>query len=1381
MMLHKSFNGCALAMITAIFVAGVLSAQERERDYTFVEIEESIAQRAVSAIVQDKRGLIWMGTYSGLSKFNGLDLITYKHEYNNPKSLNSSLVQSLFLDSSDQLWVGTELGLNLYDKDLDIFDQVTFYKNGKALNSIVVTAIEETAPGRLLVGSRANGFFEVHVETMAGTAVFLKDFDASPMTINCFTRTETGTLFIGANNGLYEVDLNETRVFAPRKIVFGPNEDFNKNIESLLIDVDGHLWMGTHSNGIIKAVKKGNAVYEISVHDITNERIRTMVQAPDGSILCGTENDGLFVLERDGAVVRNYRNGKFILNSIASNSIWSLYVDKEHRIWMGYYNKGVAVYDRNYDKFKDIESLPHVENSLQSNSVTALIQDAQKKFWIGMDGGGIDVYDAVTEQFIHLLDPNNPIAVGLTAKDVQTLFLDSRGNIWVGTWNSGLFLLPKNQTIFQHWHVGNTNKGLKSNRVMSFSEDKQGTIWIGTFSDELHSYDHKTQRFRAIADSSLMNLKKEGAEIRKVLVDSRNLLWVATNSGIYKRKANSTDTFVKVKLESAFIDVGSPAVTADVIVSLYEDKDQHIWIGTDGAGVWKYDASDHSITWFNKEQGLQQETIAALMESNDGKLWMAGNKGLSFYNREKNHMVNYDIYDGLLTNNFNFNAAYKDGDGTLYFGNYKGINIVEPSALPINTNKPELYFTDFKVFNESVDLFQKDAPLQKVVAETAHIVLNHRQRVFTIEFMGINFTRPEKNQYAYYLEGLEDTWNYVGSTRSATYTNLSPGEYTFKVKAANNDGLWNNEVKTLQLSILAPWWKTNLALMVYLMAIVLLSSWIYGLFKARIKEKRTIQFERAKRIQEEELNDRKIQFFTNISHEFRTPLTLILNPMNDIMANPNINLPTAVQDKLGIVAKNAARLKRLIDELMDFRKLQLNKFSIKVSEMELNGFINEVSHHFVEEAKLKNIAFFVECERMPLPFWSDPGMLEKVIFNILSNAFKITPENGTITIGAFQCSNDHIFPLIDDEKSVPAVEIFIEDTGSGIDQEEVKRIFDRFYQVKNMNSQYYGGTGIGLEVVKSFVDLLKGKIIVESEEAVGTKFRLFFPLGNAHFNPDELLLKPSKESSSPERYPTEDALERELAKDSKRTLLIVEDNTELRAYLKHELSFDYIILEATNGEKGLEIANLKTPDLIITDVVMPEMDGFELTETLKRNIGTSHIPIIMLTAKTMLEDELSGVNAGADVYLSKPFDMRLLKSYLTRLIENRQVYINKNLNDPNKLNLLEKTTELDKSFMKRVLDHLNKNIEKSDLNVEHLADDMHLSRSQLYRKIKAMTGLTPNELIRRVRLEKAKLLIESGCESIGEVCFKVGFSSPSYFSRCFKSEFGILPTELKIK
>ena len=1378
--LLKLLSPCALLICWSAI------SQSGKEEYTFVNIEQGITQRAVSTITQDHLGLIWMGTNGvGLNKYNGVDFISYKLDYNNPNSLNSPLIYITYLDTSNRLWVGTEAGLNLYNRDFDSFERVSFYKDKSLNQNIPVRAITEDINGELIIGTHFNGLFKVNPETFESQSIPINTtVELSNLQINSLVKNKNGKVFVGSNIGLFEYENFKVSPVLTSYDAVEDSSNITYNIESMLLDDDGSLWLGTFSNGLIKIGLTPLDSYVVHNYKISDKRILALTQAPDGRVLCGTENDGLFVVDKNGVIVKNYIYNKLDNNGIKSNSIWSLFVDDQDRIWIGYYNRGVGKYDWFYDKFKDIESFPNINNSLQSSSVTGIVEDKKGRLWIGMDGGGVDVYNPITQQITHLSKTDNPIATGMKSMDVQTLFMDSKDNLWIGTWNAGIFYLPKNGTSFINYNTTNTDEGLKSNRIMSFSEDSNGIIWIGSFLKGLHSYNPKMRKFTFQNDKIFRKLKIGQGDIRKVLVDHNDIIWIATTNGLYQVFHTSDDDFKVVSLTSKMYQDYGGTTIVNVIVSLFEDKTGKIWIGTDGAGLCEFDPSLNTFVWYNSSNGLLQETIATIIEADNGDIWMGGNKGLSQLNTKTDTFKNYDIYDGLLANDFNFNGAFKDQNGTLYFGNYGGLNYFDPNNIPINNNIPRLYFTDFKLFNKSVMPNAKDSPLTKNISQTTNLSLNHKQSVFTIEYTGINYTRPEKNQYAYYLDGFEDTWNYVDNSRSATYTNLSPGEYTFKVKAANNDGVWNEMPIKLSLTVLPAWWATKFALLSYALLIILITYFIVKYLNERLEEKRLIKFERDKMEQGEELNNRKLQFFTNISHEFRTPLTLILNPLEDIIQNTKLNLPKRIKEKHAIIHKNTIRLKRLLDELMDFRKLQMNKLSVKICQIEAVSFVKEVTTHFEEEASLKNIMFSIESDEIPIDLWTDPGMLEKIIFNILSNAFKITLENGVVSVGIFRCNNKVIFPLINKECARSAVEIAIEDTGSGINMEELKKIFERFYQVKKMNSQYYGGTGIGLEVVKSFVDLLKGKIVVESEEAVGTKFRIFLPLGNSHFEPNELLVAQNEKSLTTDNPILEQkkstADNGVLATNSiKKTLLIVEDNTELRTYLKNELENEYTIIEAANGSEGLLAATQRNPDLIITDVVMPEMDGFEFCTRIKQDLKTSHLPVLMLTAKAMSDDWVKGIDSGADVYLSKPFEMKVLRAQLKQIIVSRQILFNKYLKDTNNIKVPENTSPLDKKFIAKVLDYINDNIADENLNVEQLAEELHLSRSQLYRKIKALTGQTANEFLRKIRLEKAKQMIGNGNESISEICFKVGFSSPSYFTKCFKSHFGVLPTELK--
>lgn len=1360
----------------------IIEAQINDDNFVFIS-KETETKRAISSIVQDHKGFIWMGTNgAGLYKYDSFEYTSYLQKQGNKNSLSSSIINCIYIDNSRRLWVGTESGLHLYNRKLDKFQKIIL-KETSSDNGVLVYAIMETKTGNLLIGTHEDGVFLVDKDTFKSKQVIFGNRTTFPeLEINQIVKDANGKIYIGSNLGLFAYNHSDmTMSLATFDTKTGINHVKNA-IESLIIGDDGAIWIGTFSEGLIKISMGRNYYYTIQNFSITNKRVLSLLLNENGNIFCGTENDGLFLIDTEGKVIKNYRYNKFDKNSIKSNSIWSLFKDRVGRIWVGYFNNGLEVYDKYYDKFSDIESLPNMHNSLQSNSVTAIVKDKKNRFWFGMDGGGLDIYDLKNKSFIHVNDQISSAIKGLKELDVQTVFFDSKNNVWVGTWNSGIYFLKEGSTRFVNFNVNNTNGKITSNRILSFSEDSKGTIWIGSFLKGLHSYNPKTQKFQHHKGDSFIDHKIIYSNIRSVFVDTNDHIWLASTRGLFKVvKDNENTTVYSV---NQLIDKTSNVVKGVTsVLSLYQDTQHNLWIGTDGNGLFQYNLKSNKIEKIGKQVGLHQETIASIIQANDGNIWLGGNRGLSKLdiNNNQYNVTNYTTNDGLLSNDFNNNAVFKDKDGVLYFGNYAGINYFNPTEIITNPYEPLVYLSDFKLFNKSVHIDDKDSPLQTVLSETSEITLTHDQSVFTISYAGINYTRSENNKYAYYLEGFEEDWNYVDNINTATYTNLGQGKYTFKVVASNNDGVWSKTPASLKITILPPWWISSWAILLYLILILLFTYLAYRIINSRIKQKRLIKFERDKRRQEDELNDKKIQFFTNISHEFRTPLTLMLNPLEDIIKNDTLELPNYVKEKHNIIYKNTKRLTRLINELMDFRKLQFNKLTVNACEIEVISFVNEVTSYFREEAEQQCIQFNTTTNTSFFNIWADPGMLEKILFNILSNAFKVTPEKGTINVDISVREEPKILPLIDDKNPVPVIEIKIQDTGSGIKEEEMNQIFERFYQVKEINSQYYGGTGIGLEVVQNFTNLHKGKIEVESKEGKGTIFHLFFAQGYAHYASTEIFI-PSKQTNPQteieKQLNTQESTQTKVEVTKKKTVLVVEDNAELRNYLSNQLKNEYSILVATNGVEALKIADKKIPDVVISDAMMPKMDGYEFCIKLKENLKTSHIPILMLSAKTMNDDWIKGIESGADVYINKPFKTDILKTQLKRLITSRQILFDKYSSGTNTFTTPTHTSSLDKEFIAKVLRFINENIQDSQLGVESLAEELLLSRSQLYRKIKALTGQTANEFIRKVRLLKAKELIEGGYDSIGEIGFKVGFSSPSYFTKCFKAEFGILPTEI---
>ena len=1369
-----------------------LQSQTSPQNFNFINIKEGASKAGISTIVQDDYGFLWIGTNgSGVYRYDGSNYTSYKYLSNDSTSIASNLVFCSYFDSKNRLWIGTDEGLNLYDRKNDRFKKIVLVQGTEnAHPNTAISSLEEDNEGNLFIGVFGQGIFKLDLKDLKAEKLSLLLPDSSSeITAKSICTDKWGTVYAGTNLGLLEYDA-KNNIFKPTSIK-GPEgySPFDMFIQSMVMDDDNNIWAGTYSDGLYKIGgrdKNNHQFTEVDHFPISNNPFLSLISLPDGSLLCGTENDGLFYMDNNGNTINHYLYNKNKETGILSNSIWSLYRDKEERIWMGYYNKGLGVFDPLLDKFNEIESIFNVSNSLQESSVTSIVEDGKKRFWMGMDGGGIDILDMTSGngQYIHINSKSHGVYSGLTSDYILTVFIDSQQNVWAGSWDKGVYLLKNGSTRFINYNEQNTKGDLGSNTITSIAEDQNGIIWLGSFNNGLQSYDPSDSKFTHHAEGPFAELELDHSYIWKVLVDYKNNIWLGTTKGLFKVSKKADHTFNIMSMSDRLSQEYNNPLTANNILSLYESSDHSIWIGTKGASLCKYDPGKDSLTWYNKSNGLEEESVSAINEDLDGNMWIAGNSGLTKLDLKSNTFTHFTINDGLLSNDYNMNATFRDDQGNIYVGGYMGVDYFNPDKIRFNTHETTLYLTNFRLFNKKVLPAQKGSPLDKVIAETDSISLSSKQSVFTIEYTGINFTRPEKNEYAYYLEGYETTWNYVGNSKSATYTNLDPGYYTFKLKASNNDGVWNKKPLTLSIHVLPPWWKTSWAIMGY---IVLFLTGLYLLNRItqnRLKERQQVQYERERREQERKLDEKKFQFFTNISHEFRTPLTLILNPIKDIINDENLSLPPRIRERHDIIFKNTDRLYRLVTELLDFSKLESNKIAVTAKRINLVPFAKNIIHYFREEASTKNIDLSVEAEMEEVILWADERMLEKIVFNILSNAFKVTPEGGMITVELFAKEKKVILPLVDPDNPIEVVEIIISDTGPGLEKDHLHRIFERFYQVDSLNQGYYGGTGIGLEVVSEFVKLHKGKIEVESQVGNGTTFKIMFPAGKKHFSEMELVSEVSGSILNQEPVPHSQPSFSDVEDPSPQTLptatlLIVEDNTELRNYLKRELKDQYKIVTAKEGIEGLKISKELMPDIIMTDILMPGMDGFEFCRSIKSDIRTSHIPLMMLTAKGRIDDRIEGLQMGADAYMVKPFDMRLLKLGLAQLVTSRRIIFNKYFSAISEVDGNTNTSALDKNFIENVLLHINRNISNPDLNVESLASELNLSRSQFYRKIKALTNQTANEFIRNIRLQRAKQLIKSGNTNITDVCFKVGFSSPSYFTKCFKNYFGTLPTNIE--
>jgi signal transduction histidine kinase/DNA-binding response OmpR family regulator/streptogramin lyase len=892
------------------------------------------------------------------------------------------------------------------------------------------------------------------------------------------------------------------------------------------------------------------------------------------------------------------------------------------------------------------------------------------------------------------------------------MLVDSRGVLWVGTTYAGLNKFDRESGKFTRYQSNpNDPNSLSYNVVNIIYEDSEGVIWVGTDEGGICQLDPNTNKFKTY----------------RSLVEDQN---------------------------------------ASIIMSIYEDKKRNFWVGTYKTGIHLFDRKKGtSIKNYDERDGLANNLVCAILEDDSGNLWISTGNGLSKFNPATETFRNFGISDGLAGSFFNYRSAYKNKKGEMFFGSDFGLNVFHPNNIKDDPDPPLVQIANISLFNKPGERLKFDG----FISELNEVKLSYDQNDLRFDFVGLHFSEPARNTYKYILEGFDRDWVDAGTQRNAVYTNLDPGEYVFKVTAANRDGVWNEEGTSILVIITPPWWATTWAYIIYALIILSVIYFTWKLQLKRIRIKHDYEMSKFEAEKMHEVDELKSRFFANISHEFRTPLTLIFGPAKDVLEETN---EPKTKKNVGIIKSNASRLYNLVNQLLDLSKLESGKMKLEVSEQDIIPMLKGIFLSFTSFAERKKITLKFNTIEESLKVYIDRDKVEKIINNLLSNAFKFTPEGGKI---------DFIV-----EKLISEVEIRITDNGIGIPKERIDKIFDRFYQVDGSHTRQGEGTGIGLSLTKELVELHKGKIKVESKEGEGTTVMLQLPLGKDHLKPEEIVEKGIQEEAPQVVEEIEFISETNNVKDKteidvllemeKPLLLIVEDNSDVRSYIISHLEEDYRIQEAVDGEDGLEQALNHIPDLIISDVMMPKMDGFQLCNKLKTDEKTSHIPIIMLTAKATSKDKIKGYETGADDYIMKPFDAKELKARIQNLIALRRK-LQKKFND-NDYNVPKELSEVDEKFIKKVLTVINKHKSKEKFSVEELRKETYMSTRHLQRKVMALTGKSPIQLIRSIRLNNARKQIKENKGTIAEIAYNLGFSSPAYFTKCFKDEFGYSPTDL---
>lgn len=1318
-----------------------------------ISLDEGLSQSTVLSIAQDTIGYMWFATMNGLNRYDGSNFFIYKNDIDDSNSIKSNSVKEVFVDRKGTVWIGTNRGISSYNYKSDNFKNYVVYEAGFDSN---INDILEDAEGNIWAVSLLGTIFRKENTEDKFEVVKPKNNEYELNYVN--TLCESGEdILIGTEFGLFV--LNKTS-YQLKKIEF---KGLELKVRIIIKDKAENFCLGTEGQGLFIIDNKLNIVkrYQHKRGDnstLCNNRIRSLKFDNKGRLWIGSFI-GLSILNLETEVFSNYTEEFSRPYALSQNSVRSLFLDHQGGMWLGTYYGGIDYHHQTDIKF-DILNQNGGNFSLNDNVISTIVEDKNGNVWIGTNDKGLNFWDRKTNRITyHVNDELN--SKSLSSNNIKSVIFTDDGRLLVGTHKSGLNLFnPKTNSSIVFQHLQNENS-IGSNRVYALLKDRQSRIWVGT-REGLDLFDLKSGKFEHINSDGNGNPIIIN-QINYLLEDSRGRIWIGTSDGLH---ILNPDKLVFESFKHQVNDKNS--LPHNKVFCCAEDEKGRIWIGTEG-GFCVFDELERKFTNYTEKDGLPNNSVLGILEDISGCLWLSTYRGLSCFNPASKIFSNYDTADGLQSLQFNTFAFCKLSDGTFMFGGINGISIFRPDKIYENPFNENVLITKLQVFFRDVMPDDKNKILENHISSTSLIKLKHNQNVFTIDFSAINYIGAQKIKYLVKLENYDKEWHYSLQTGSATYSNLTPGSYTFKVKAVSSEGLASKHETKINVVVLKPWWLSVWAIIFYVSLTAFLVQFVLRFTRERIRTQNDLRIERLEKQKLTEINKMKLEFFTNISHEFKTPLTLILSPLEKIREKRIMDEWLVKQHDL--IYKNTKRLLGLIDQLMDFRKSEQGKLKLKASKGDFIAAINEIYLSFASVASHNNIIYTFDSKEDKLEFYFDIDIIEKVVFNLLSNAFKFTPSRATIGIQV-QKSGDNVI-------------LEISDSGKGIDSDKLSLIFERFYQIDENSAN--PGSGIGLALTKRLVGIHHGTIDVESEKGKGSKFIISLPLSETIFNPGEIHLEQASDSDYKHDFVKVDYDKvfqeklNSLEIEGKDTVLIVEDNVDIINYLKDNLSDKYNISSAPNGEEALKMVSESQPDLIISDVMMPIMDGIKFCKSIKQNIKTCHIPIILLTAKSQIDEQVEGIKSGAEDYVPKPFSMNLLDAKVGNIIKTRKrlkAYYSDTMDiEPGKLAF----STLDEELLQKAKDIVTEHLSETEFSVDIFAREMGMSRSNLHLKLKAVTGESATDFIKKVRFGKAIHLLEQKRHSVAEVSYMVGFNSPSYFSTSFKKYFGYLPTEHESK
>ncbi len=1285
---------------------------QKQFSFRQLTVKEGLSQNSVVSIAQDSLGFLWLATQDGLNRYDGRSFKQYPFQFTDVTRPTFSRLGKVYVDREGNVFIiPSDHKIYKYDAHQDRFLRTSDVTDA--------TVIWQDVGKNYWVGT-AKG--EIHRLD--------RNLSPLPSDYNFVLKGQVKKIEEKKGDGLFILSEKSLVLSTQKNGVFKEipletllGEPVTSNLSAFSLDSLGILWLGYYGYGLYYYDEVTKSLRRLDISEFEGYLPQDLMVLElffdsNNRMWLTTYGDGLYLVDFEGKKINHFSEQKQDPRALHYNDILCAFEDNSGTIWFGTDGAGASFYDSDLEKFNSFTNYQTPSN-INIDVVRAITMDNNSTVWIGTSGKGLTNYEPATNSWTTYTTLNSNIS----SNRIMSLYNASNGALWIGTQGGGLSILESD--MFKNYNVSST-PSLNAQTIWDVEEGFDNTIWLATRDNGLIHFDKREGVIKQYQDFGVSDSMVTRKNITVIEKGSQNQLWLGTQDEGLIKLDTRTGTATILTTENS-------GLTKNAIKSLFLDKNEVLWIGTSGGGLDTYDIPKDIFYNFDMEDGLPNNVIYGILPDEKDHLWLSSNRGITKFSlngglSSQLEITNYDNYDGLATE-FNTGAYYKHHDGQLYFGGLEGFYWFDPQSISESQYLPKTAVTDFKVLN-------KTRPIRSGIS------LGYNENTVDFTFSSLQFSEPGKNQYKYRLVPFEEEWVISGNKNYVRYTQLPPGDYEFQVVSSNYDGKWNNEPENFSFSIAAPWYFNTWSKGLYILLLVLSAILVYRYLKWRWKMKLDLQLKEEEALRFKELNDYKSKIYTDIAHEFRTPLTLISGPIESKLSEPDISEEEV--DKFVRIERNASRLTNLVDQLLQLARLEEGRFQLNNQWGNLGLFLKSSAAAFEYEAEQKGISYTYEIQNIDLAHY-DEDALDKIVVNLISNALKHGKRNGKCKVVA-KHNEDHLWITVQNETNTVL--------------EDVQKLFERFYQ----NDKAKKGAGIGLSLVQELVKLQGGEIRVEQTEGV-IQFIVKLPMTLGELEEPE----PSS-SNRTSNEKVEGAVEPPI-------LLVVEDNTDVLEFIASEFGRSYQVLRASNGKEGIEKAIAEVPDIIISDVKMPLKDGIALCNTLKTDERTSHVPIILLTASSDKQNELKGLKAGADDYVTKPFKTKILEKRVDNLVKSRQLlrqrYSQESFLKPKDIAI----TPTDELFLNKVQEVMDVHLADPEFNAAKFSNQVGMSRMQLHRKLMTYTGLSTSAFIRSQRLKQAVQILKTSDATINEVAYSVGFNTPSYFIKCFKEAYKKTPSE----